>query len=154
LQNLRGLAKEVIEMFRKIMFFLMMVSLIFILGCEQDADDSDNAVVSGKVLHSVHNPVGIQDVLVMVEGTSTYNFNKQVKTDKNGRWSISVFLGSVPISSGGEEGGGGIIKHSYIYQLDVDVTFFYPDYSAQIGGVTGLTLTAGEEFDMGEIYIY
>lgn len=141
-------------MFKKIIIFLMTASLLLVLGCEQDAEDADNAVVSGRVLHSTNNPVGIQDVIVMVEGTSTYNFNKQTKTDKNGRWSISVFLGSMPISSGGEEGGSGIIKHSYTYQLDVDVRFFYPDYSAQIGEVTGLTLTAGEEFEMGEIYLY
>lgn len=142
---------------KKAVIFLL--CLLPLLGCEQMADDPDNAIISGKIYrHVVYtdsvfaeslwvytnwyftDPVESVQVWVESDISSAVPYvgpDVMGYTDSEGIFSIPLYLGHTYCSLTG---------YSYVYYADVRVFCIYGGWFYDFGG--GITLKEGEEFKL------
>lgn len=132
-----------------------------LIGCEQQPDDVDNAVVTGVIYQyatatdsvfsdsewvytdwEFANPV--ESVQVWVEGDPNSSLpyegpDIEGYTDENGYFSIPVYLGEEPSE-------GSMTGYKYIEYADVRVFAVYKGNMFDFGG--GVTLGRGKEFKL------
>lgn len=146
---------------------IFVVSILVILGCEQQPTDSSNATVVGYVYHNVeytdsvfqdsiwiytqwHFEHPAESVLVFVEGDILSKVpykgpDKWGYTDSLGRYEIPVYLGHDPIYLGAD-----IVGYEYVHFCDARVLAIYKGgWFYDFGG--GITLHAGHEFRLWPI---
>lgn len=142
---------------KKTVIFLL--CLLPLLGCEQMADDPDNAILSGEVYRHViytdsvfidtvwvytdcyfTDPVESVQVWVESDVESDIPYTgPDIKgyTDSHGRFSIPVYLGHTYSDLTG---------YTYVYYADVRVFCVKGGWFYDFGG--GISLKAGEEFKL------
>lgn len=148
-------------------FYTAMIGIIamVLFGCEQTADDPDNAIVSGYVYRHVaytdsvfvdtawiytdwyfYDPIESVQVWVESDITSKVPYTGpdiMGYTDSLGRFEIPVYLGHRPI----KDYSGFVTGYEYVYYADVRVWCAYKGTLLHdFGG--GITLEAGKRFEL------
>ena len=124
---------------------LLSVLLLGFVGCDEGVNDyNSSAKISGYVLESTSNPVGIAGVKVVIESDEDSEVpylgpDRWFETDENGYFEGFVFLGASEDDPA-----------EYTYVADLDVAYFSESLSFRWGG--GITVGPGSHFTLPTVY--
>lgn len=127
---------------------------LLVLSCARVRNTTSYALLTGFVLKSPEEPVGIEGVTVWVESDSEsdlpyYGGDIAVKTNVGGEYVVRIFLGFTTL----EDVSGGFIfdpeKPQYVG--DARAIFFFEDLYFDMGG--GISLEMGQTIHMPTIYL-
>lgn len=127
---------------------------LMLLSCDGPRNTTSYAILTGHILESPQNPVGIEGVTVWIESDYEsdlpyYGGDVTVFTDASGEYYGRIFLGFTTQ----EDASGGFTfdPEQPQYVGDARVIFFYEDLYFDIGG--GVSLEMGQTIDMPTLYL-
>ncbi len=124
------------------------------VSCDGPRNTTSFAVLTGHILQSPQNPVGVQGVTVWIESDSEsdlpyYGGDVTVMTDEGGEYFGRIFLGFTTQEDA--SGGFSFDPEQPQYVGDARVIFFHEDLYFDLGG--GISLEMGQTIDMPTIYL-
>jgi hypothetical protein len=149
-------------MFRKITAGSILIPIVagvlaIFNGCGEVSHSDNYAVITGRVLNSVADPTGVQDVMVWVESDPTSDVaylggDISIKTDQNGIYEAEIFLGYQTIRDRPEEETGGTFSVDFPqYVGDARLLMLYQDMYYDLGG--GFSIQRGRTLNVWDVYL-
>lgn len=130
------------------------VILLMTINCTRVRNTTSFAIVTGLVLKSPDEPIGVEGVKVWIESDSEsdlpyYGGDVTVATDEAGEYYARIFLGFVTQEDA--LGGFTFDPEQPQYVGDARVLFFYEDLYFDMGG--GVSLEMGQTIKIPTLYL-
>ena len=135
-------------------FTLTALGVFLLTGsCTHPRNTTSYAIVTGHVLRSPDNPVGVEGVTVWLESDSEsdlpyYGGDLTVTTDASGEYYARIFIGFITEE---DQGSFSFDPEQPQYVGDARILLFYEDKYLDIGG--GISIEMGKTMRMPTVYL-
>ena len=138
---------------RKIFRLTVLGLFLLTSSCAKPRNTTSYAIVTGHVLQSPENPVGVEGVTVWLESDSEsdlpyYGGDLTVTTDAGGEYYARIFIGFITEE---DQGGFSFDPEQPQYVGDARMLLFYEDKYLDLGG--GISIEMGQTIKMPIFYL-